>query len=82
MISYVLRCSIDVFRCSQDALKSQVADGLNFISNENMDFNDPKEFDDPQVFDDPKGISIGSMDFDNPKVYGDTFIFDGLVTLD
>ena len=34
----------DVFRCFQDALKSKVADGLNFISNENMDFNDTEEF--------------------------------------
>ena len=39
---------LDVLRSSQDALKSQVANGLNFISNENMDFNDQKEFDDPR----------------------------------
>ena len=38
----------DVLRSSQDALKSQVANGLNFISNENVDFNDQKEFDDPR----------------------------------
>ena len=37
---------LDVLRSSQDALKSQVANGLNFISNENMDFNDPRDFDD------------------------------------
>ena len=50
----------EVFRCFQDNLKSQVANGLNFISNENMDFNDPKDFDDPQALDGPRGISIGS----------------------
>ena len=60
---------------------SQVADGLNFISNENMDFNDPKDFDDPQALDGPTGISIGSIDFDNPKNYGDTSIFDDLVSI-
>ena len=59
----------------------QVADGVNFISNENMDFNDPKDFDDPQALDGPTGISIGSIDFDNPKNYGDTSIFDDLVSI-
>ena len=72
------RCSIGVFRCFQDALKSKVAGGLYFISNENMDFNDPKEFNDPQIFNGSTGISIGRMDFQS-KVYVDTTIFDGLV---